>query len=252
MKNRRNKFVRRFTVAEAAEACVRNHLDAVFAKTGNMLGDLNPWTQHLITTENLAKLALVFEAEDPAEACYRDLIREIDTEAESGIYLARNGCSSTHLARVAAERGVSGRLDQEIDAIAPVVFANELAHSAGDLDLVWVTIEARHDRAHVDAKVSEIVMRHLLDDADAARDICDTMRALLYPFHEDIVRDRCGLARVLDNYGRQDLDHMVGEMIARSGSYQARTEEIRCRVESSLRPIGRTGLAEVGVAQKFE
>jgi hypothetical protein len=126
-------------------------------------------------------------------------------------------------------------LYREIDVTAPVVFADEVAHSADDLDLVWVTIEARHERAHLDATVSEIIMSHLLDDADAARDMTNAIRALHYAHHEDIVRRRCELPVVLDDRERRDVDIMVGEFIVRSGSYDARTEEIRQRAESSLR-----------------
>ena len=204
-----------------------------------MLGDLNPWTQRIISGENMAKLALVFEADDPAEACYRDLIREIDTEAESGIYLARQRASFPHLVRVAEERGVSGRLYQEIDAIAASVFADEVAHSGNDLDLVWVTIEARHERAHLDATVSEIIMSHLLDDADVTRDMTNAIRALHYAFHEDVVRRRCELPTVLDDRERRDIDVMAGEFAARSGDYRARADEIRRRAESNFRqPVG--------------
>ena len=237
MNNRRKETIRSFTVAEAAEACVHTRLEAMFAESGAMLGDLNPWTQRLIIQENMAKLALVFESDEPAEACYRDLIREIDTEAESGIYLARQGSPSRHLARVVEERGVSGALHQEIDAVAPIVFGDELAHSADDLDLVWVTIEARHARAHVDATVSEIIMSHLLDDADAARDMTNAIRALHYAFHEDVVRRRCELTPLLDVYERRELEIMVGEFMARSGSYEARTSEIRYRAEAGMRSM---------------
>ena len=140
MNNRRNGFIRKFTIADAAKARVAGYLDDVFAGTDSLLNDLNPWTQNLIRSEMMAKVALVFEADDPAEACYRDLIREIDTEAESGILLARQGSPFRHLARVVEDRGVSGQLYQDIDVIAPLVFADEVAHSSEDLDLVWVTI----------------------------------------------------------------------------------------------------------------
>ena len=246
MNIRRTETTRRFTVADAAEARVVARLDAMFAETGSMLGDLNPWTQRLIVDENMAKLALVFEADDPAEACYRDLIREIDTEAESGIYLARQGSPSRHLARVIEERGVSGALYQDIDAIASVVFTDELAHSDDDLDLVWVTIEARHARAHVDATVSEIIMSHLLDDADAARDMTNAIRALHYAFHEDEVRRRCNLAVILDEHERREIDIMVGEFVARSGSYEARTDEIRHRAQLGLRHPVETSYSMAG------
>lgn len=239
MSNRRNETIRSFTLADAAEARVAAYLDEVLTGTGSMLGDLNPWTKLIIRNENMAKFGLVFEADEPAEACYRDLIREIDTEAETGIYIAREGCPSRHLARLTGERGVSGQLYQEIDVIAPVVFANEVKHSSADLDLVWVTIEAHYERAHLDATVSEIIMSYLLDDADAARDMTNAIRALHYAFHEDVVRRRCELPAVLDARERREVEIMVGEFIVRSGSYEARTDEIRQRAESRFRhPAG--------------
>ena len=252
MSNRRNESIRSFTVADAAEACVAARLDVMFAEAGSMLGDLNPWTQRLIMDENMAKLALVFEEEEPAEACYRDLIREIDTEAESGIYIRSQGSSYGHLDRVSEEPGVSGQLYQEVDVFAPVIFADELAHSADDLDLVWVTIEARHARAHVDATVSEIIMSHLLDDANAARDMCNAMRALHYAFHEDVARRRCELPSVIDSHERRDIEIMVGEFLARSGSYEARTNEIRQRAESGIRPPFETPRFEARAAGQYD
>ena len=244
MNNHPNGITRSFTVADAAAARVNAFLDATFAETGSMLGDLNPWTQRIIRGENMAKLALVFEAEDPAEACYRDLIREIDTEAESGIYLARQRASFPHLVRVAEERGVSGRLYQEIDVVAPTVFADEVAHSGNDLDLVWVTIEARHERAYLDASVSEIIMSHLLDDADVTRDMTNAIRALHYAFHEDVVRRRCELPTVLDARERRDIDIMANEFAARSGDYRTRANEIRQRAEWSFRHPAEGGQSE--------
>jgi hypothetical protein len=206
----------------------------VYASDSGLLGNLDRWTQRRITEENMVKLALVFQSGDPAEACYRDLIREIDTEAESGIYLARQGSPAPHLQRVIDDPAVSGGLYKDIDTIAPVVFADEVAHSTEDLDLVWVTIEARHDRAHVDSTVSEIIMSHLMDDADAARDMSNAIRALQYAFHEDVVRRRCELPRLLDDRDERDLVIMVSEMARRSGSYQDRTDEIQRMTENQF------------------
>lgn len=222
----------RFSIADAARARVATYLYKVYASDDGLLGNLDRWTQRRITEENMAKLALVFESEDPAEACYRDLIRELDSEAETGVYLARHGSPARHLKRVIDEPGVSGELYRDIDSIAPIVFPDETAHSTEDLDLVWVTIEARHDRAHVDAAVSEIIMGHLMDDADAARDMSNAIRALQYAFHEDVVRRRCELPRLLDDRDERDLVIMVSEMAKRSGSYEDRTEQIRRETES--------------------
>jgi hypothetical protein len=241
MNNRRNGISRRFSVADAAKARVAEYLDEALAGSGSLLGDLNPWTQNLIRNEMMAKVALVFEAADPAETCYRDLIREIDTEAESGIFIARQGSPFRHLSRVVDERGVSGELYQEIDVIAPFVFADEAAHSAEDLDLVWVTIEAHHDRAHLDATISELIMSHLLDDANAARDMTNAIRSLLYAFHEDVIRRRCDLPPILDVRERRDIEIMVGEFMVRSGNYESRIDEIRQKAESGVRYPAETG-----------
>jgi len=223
----------KFSIADAARARIATYLYQVYANDDGLLGDLDRWTQRRITEENMAKLALVFESDDPAEACYRDLIRELDNEAESGIYLARADAVERHLRRVTDEPGVSGDLRAGIDAIAPVVFADEVAHSSKDLDLVWITIQARHDRAHVDARVSEIIMSHLLDDANAARDMTNAIRALQYSFHEDVVRRRCDLPRIIDDRDERDLLIMVTELAQRSGSYEDRIVEILERADPS-------------------
>jgi hypothetical protein len=221
----------RFSIADAARARIATYLYQVYASDDGLLGDLDRWTQRRITEENMAKLALVFESDDPAEACYRDLIREIDTEAETGIYLARQDAPSRHLQRVVDEPGVSGELHNEIGNIAPIMFADEAAHSAEDLDLVWVTVQACHDRAHVDAMVSEIIMSHLMDDADAARDMSNAMRALQYSFYEDVVRRRCNLDRFIDDRDERDLMIMVTELAKRSGNYEDRIAAISSRVD---------------------
>ena len=221
----------RFSIADAARARIATYLYQVYASDDGLLGDLDRWTQRRITEENMAKLALVFESDDPAEACYRDLIREIDTEAETGIYLARSDAPSRHLQRVIDEPGVSGELHSEIGNIAPIMFTDEANHSTEDLDLVWVTVQACHDRAHVDAMVSEIIMSHLMDDADAARDMSNAMRALQYSFYEDVVRRRCNLDRFIDDRDERDLMIMVTELAKRSGSYEDRIAAISGRVD---------------------
>ena len=224
----------RFSMADAARARVATYLYEVYSSEDGILGNLDRWTQRRITEENMAKLALVFESDDPAEACYRDLIREIDSEAETGIFLASSDASSRHLRRVVDEPGVSGELLDVIDVVAPKFFADEVAHSDSELDLVWVTIEARHDRAHVDARVSEIIMSHLMDDANAARDMTNAIRALQYSFHEDVVRRRCELPRLLDDRDERDLVIMITELTKRSGSYEDRNNQIRRQAEAGL------------------
>ena len=218
---------KQFTLSDAIQARISAYLYEVYASDNGLLGDLDRWTQRRITDENMAKLALVMASDDPAETCYRDLIREIDTEAETGIYLVRPDSKEAHLHELASDPGVSGELHRHIDTIAPVVLADEARRSIDDLDLVWITIQAYHDRAHVDATVTEIIMSHFLDDAESAQEMTNALRALHYSFHEDVVRRRCSLPPVLDDRETRDLTIMVSELAKRSGSYEDRTEAIR-------------------------
>ena len=232
MKISNRKDTNRFSLMDAIRSRISAYLYQVYAADDGLLGNLDHWTRRRITEENLAKLALVLDSDDPAETCYRDLIREIDTEAETGIYLVRSDSTSRHLCGLIDEPGVSGELYREMTAIAPIVFADETAHSADNLDLVWVTIQATHDRAHVDATVSEIIMSYFLDDAETARDMSNAMRALQYSFHEDTVRHRCELPLILDDRENRELLIKVSELAIRSGSYQDRVDTIRRQAET--------------------
>lgn len=224
-----------YSLLEAIQARIAEHLYHVYSDAYSLLGNLDRWTQQRITDESLAKAALVLDADEPAEACYRDLVREIDTEAKTGIYLVRQGTKQDHLKFAGDESGVSGELHPEIGAIAPIVFPDEAARSNADLDLVWVTIEATHDRAHLDASVSEIITSILMDDADCVRDMTSVMRALMYASHEDEVRRRCGLPLLIGDAERRDLQFMVSELITRSGNYDDRTSEIRRKADTLYR-----------------
>ena len=221
------KKISSFSLLDVVRARVAAFLYEAYGDSEGLLGHLDHWTQRQITEENMAKLALVLDADDPVETCYRDLIREIDAEAEAGIYLVRSGASSRHLQRVMTEPGISGELHQDIQSIAPVVFADEAARSTDELDRVWVNIQACHDRAHVDASVSEIIMTFLVDDVQSVRDMSDAMRALYYAYHEDAVRRRCDLPPLTGDAESRELLIMVTELADRSGSYEERMIEIR-------------------------
>lgn len=221
-----------FSVADAARAQVATYLYELFANDEGLLSGLDRWTQRQIIDENMAKLTLVFESDDPAENTYRDLIREISTEAESGIYLAKADSPIRHLSRIVDEPGVSGRLSAHIEAIAKNMFPDELAHSTEDLDLVWITIQARHDRAHVDARISEIIISHIMGDADMARDMCNALRSLQYAFHENVARRCSNLNLHTDDRDERDLMIMVGELEKRCGNYGNRIAAINSRVET--------------------
>jgi hypothetical protein len=221
-----------FSLADAARAQVATYLYELYANDEGLLSALDRWTQQRITDENMAKLTLVFESDDPVENCYRDLIREISTEAETGIYLAKTDSPVRHLRRVVDEPGVSGQLFDHIEAIAKNMFPDELAHSTEDLDLVWITIQARHDRAHVDARISEIIISHIMGDAEMARDMCNALRSLQYAFHENVARRCSNLNLLADDRDERDLMIMVGELEKRSGNYANRISAISSRVET--------------------
>ena len=222
---------RSFSLAEAIQARIVEYLQGLYDDAEGFFGDLDTWSQRSILDENLAKLALILESDQPAEACYQHLIREIDAEAGAGVFLARPDADLAHLRFVADDPGVSGALHREMPAIAPLCFADAAADSAQDLDLdlVWVSVRARHDRAHVDASVSQIVMSCLADDGATALDMTNAMRGLQYAYHEDVVRRRCGLPVLLDERERRELTIMVSNMIDRAGGYRHQVVGIRSR-----------------------
>lgn len=213
----------------ALQSKVSAFLYAQFCRDDSAVSRLDRWTQRRVSEENLAKVALVLEAGDPVEYCYQNLIREIDTEAEAGIYLVRAGAAFAELRKLSTESGISGKLYQHMPKIAPVLFADALEHSNDNLDIVWVSIEAQYDRAHIDAGVSELVMANLTDNSTAARDMCDAMRSLLYAFHEDLARRRSELPLILNERATRDLLVMIAELSDRSGDYEARVQEICAR-----------------------
>jgi hypothetical protein len=231
-----NNFLQRddkqYTFSEAIQASISSYLYDAYAADFGLLGDLDRWTQRRITDENMAKLALVLESDDPMEACYRDLIREIDTEAESGVYLVNPDAEGEHLRQLLDDPGVSGDLERHMDSIAPVILEDEARRSVENLDLVWVTVNAYHDRAHVDATVSEIILSHLMDDAVIVREMVSAMRAMQYAFHEDFVRRRCELPPVLDDRESRDLAIMINELSRRAGNHEDRNAAIRQRAQT--------------------
>jgi len=232
MRKANRRKISRFSLLDVVRARVAAVLYEAYGDSEGLLGHLDHWTQRQITEENMAKLALVLDADDPVESCYRDLIREIDAEAEAGIYLVRSGATSRHLQRVMGEPGVSGKLHWDLQTIAPIVFADETARSIDERDLVWITIQARHDRAHLDASVSEIIMTILVDDMQSVRDMSNAMRALHYAYHEDAIRRRCDLLPSTGDAESRELLIMVTELAARSGNNEERMTEIRRQVDA--------------------
>jgi hypothetical protein len=216
-------------IEEVIRSAVSNHLYDTFASDEGGIGCLDKWTQRRVYDENMAKVALLLEDEDPAEHCYQNLIREIDTEAENGIYLVGTKGQDNVLRRLVDDPGISGELYLEVDSTAQRLYADEVAHSSENMDLVWVTIQARYDRARLDASVTELVMRYLLNSVVATEDMTNALRALLYSFHEDLVRRVCDLPSILDERESRDLLVMVLELEKRCGSYDERIRLIQER-----------------------
>ena len=228
------KDTKRYSLPEAIQKAISEHLYGAFNNPDNLIGNLDRWTHQRITDENLAKVMLVLESGDPREACYGDLIREIDSEAETGIFLVNDNTKPGHLQHLIGETGVSGELCRDIEAIAAVLFPEEIARSPDNLDVVWTNIQARHDRAHLDASVSEIIMGFLMDDTSAVQDMSSVMRALAYTYHEDVVRRSCNLPVLLDDKEIRDLRSMMIELKQRGGDYEERTSDIRRKADQRV------------------
>jgi len=225
------KDTKAYPIEEAIRIGVSKHLYEAFVMDNDGIGKVDKWTQNRVRNENLAKVALLFESDDPAEHCYQNLVREIDVEAENGIYLVGSELQNDQLQHLADDPGVSGLLRFQVRSVAETMFADELEHSDDDLDLVWVSLKARYDRARLDASVSELVMRYLLDSAEATDDMTNALRGLLYSFHEDLVRRICDLPSLLGERESRDLLVMVLELEKRCGSYDQRISQIQERAE---------------------
>ena len=218
--------------SDAIHAEVSRFLYEAFSAEGGLLSNVDRWTQRRVTLENLTKIELAHAAADPVEYCYQNLIREIDSEAQTGIFLVRADSDDRSLRQLAREPGVSGALKSEVAHIAPTLFPDALAHSDDQLDLVWVTIRARFERARVDAEVSRIAMGLFIQDEAVARDMADALRSLMYAFHEDVARQRCGLPALLDEQRARELSVMVAQLETRAGSYADRVDEITSRADT--------------------
>lgn len=226
------KDTERYSLSETIHAEVSRYLYEAFSADDGLLSNVDRWTQRRVTMENLTKIELAHASGDPVEYCYQNLIREIDAEAQTGIFLVGKETADPLLDLLANEPGVSGEMKDQVAYIAPALFADAVAHSNDQLDLVWVTIRARYERARVDAEVSRIAMGLLMQDEAIARDMADALRSLMYAFHEDAARQQCGLPSLLDEQRRRELAVMVTQLGTRAGSYADRVDEITSRADT--------------------
>lgn len=218
--------------AEEIHADVSRFLYDAFEPDGGLLSNVDRWTQRKVTLENLAKIELARETDNPVEYSYQNLIREIDSEAQTGIFLVGDGSDDPALRLLTREPGVSGELGDAVAHLAPTLFSDAFTHSDDQLDLVWVTIRACFERARVDAEVSKIAMGHLMGDPEAAQDMTDALRSLLYAYREDAVRQQCKMPAVLDAQRSHELGVMVALLELRAGDYAERVQQIASRADT--------------------
>ena len=181
---------------------VAAYLYDVFTSDDSQLSGLDRWTQRRVTDENIAKINLVMEADDSVEYCYQNLVREIDAEAKTGIFLARSDAPSNELRELVRDPGISGKLHEEMGEMAPLLSA----------------VQARYERAKIDATTSEIVMNFLAENDTDTADMSMALRALLYSFHEGLARRESGLQLILNDRNTRDLNTMVSELFERAAT----------------------------------
>jgi hypothetical protein len=222
----------RYARSEAIHAAASSILYEAFSAENGLLSNVDRWTQRKVTLENLTKIELAHAAGDPVEYCYQNLIREIDSEAQTGIFLVNAHSKERSLRELASDPGVSGELGGAVAYMAPTLFSDELAHSNDQLDLVWVTICARFERARVDAQISTAALGILMQEADIAHDMAGALRSMMYAFHEHVARQRCGLPALLDEQRARELSVMVAQLETRAGDYADRILEITSRADT--------------------
>jgi hypothetical protein len=176
---------------------VRNEVAAflynAISAENSVLAGLDRWTQHRVTDETMAKVALVLEADDPVEYCYQNLVREIDAEA-----------------KIRAFRISPVRKDEEFDS-------------------VWTSGEARYQRAKTDTAVSEIIMQHLAEDANSVGDMSMALRSLLNSYYDELARRRNGLPLELNARSTRELSWMIADLTEQGENFEQRISEIRER-----------------------
>ena len=222
----------RYARSEAIHAEASRILYEAFSADNGLLSNVDRWTERRVTLENVTKIELAHTAKDPVEYCYQNLIREIDSEARTGIFLVSGTSPDGLLRTLSNDPGISGELGCAVAYMAPTLFSDELAHSDDQLDLVWVTIRARFERARVDAQVSTASLGVLMQDADIAQDMADALRTIMYAFHEHVARQRCGLPVLLDEQRARELSVMVAQLEMRAGDYADRIREITSRADT--------------------
>ncbi len=178
---------------------VAAYLDEAFA--GGRAGDSYPdrWTQHRIIADSTDKLEQINSSDDPVACCYGYLVREIDTEAESGIYLVGEHAESQTLRELATDASISGLLGGTIDC-----------------ESEFEALKHRYARANIEAGVSEALMKRLAAGTEYVADMSTAIRSLMYAYHEDTARDAMSLPRIIDSKASIELTAMVSNLRIRA------------------------------------
>jgi len=118
----------RYSLFESIHAAASRFLYDAFTGDDGLLSNVDRWTQRRVTMENRTKIELAHASDDPVEHCYQNLIREVDAEAQSGIFLVGKNDPYASLGALAEEPGVSGELKDQVAYVAPTLFADARRH----------------------------------------------------------------------------------------------------------------------------
>ena len=185
-----------------------------FACGDRPLTRIDRWSQQRVTVANQARLATLESAESPVRRCIADLTKDINKEAAAGVLLPTPAGNVAMLHRLSGDPGLTGRLFQHLDQIAPILFAEELERAGRDLSLLSAEIEARYDRASLDAEVSELILMYLLADDEVVADMADELRKTFYAYHEVRIRRDCGLPIAINDHSCARLASQVATLLA--------------------------------------
>jgi hypothetical protein len=166
----------------------------------------------------MTKVSEVLDADDPIGACDANLVREIHAESQAGVFLATPAGNAAQLQRLSGNSDMSGRLFQHMPRIAPVVFAEDLRHFDGNIDLIWAVLDSRYYRSKLRADVSELVLMYLLETEESIADRADDLRRTFYTWQEDKIRRQCGLSLLLDDAASRRLDSVASGLLERGSA----------------------------------
>lgn len=208
-------------------AAVTTYLNDHFDGERRKHREINSLRRWRISTDSYAKLALVHDAADPAEYCFQNLIREIDEEARSGIWLEQPAGFAANIRRLFGEPELSGQLYAELPDMFGHIFRNDNWYATQNVEQARAVIETRYLDANVNAELSELILMFHVSNEDEATELVDDLRASFYTYHENEARHRCGLSGTLSDIASTDLGFTISTLRQRAGCYVSRMSDIR-------------------------